>query len=382
MTTIIQAHDASDFLALVPTLAGFQPHESIVLVAFRGNRTCGALRIDLPPEDAPASVRKSFATTMLGMVCKIPGVDAMVPVIYTDDTFERYSGLPRRALVTNLTTRARYHGFLVRDALCVASDGWGSYLGDCPRGGLPLDLITQAAARQNRSGAPEPPARTLVNDQATLEVADEGSREEVSRRFRELELLRESAELAPVLYWEYGFDGDIVAFADDLVTAPATGVEAEKDAALLAYLVQSPAVRDIFLITWGWGTSAGDECALTQRMFTAGEDISAMPGAGALGGWDMPRPEPERIRRALAVLKHAAARLSQSTNPPLLTMIGWLHWALGAGSIAGMWIQQAQAIDPDYGLADLLNTMLRTGHLPDWAFDVPPEALPEAAIEQ
>ena len=98
MTTIIQAHDPSDFLALVPTLAGFQPSDSVVLVAFRGNRTCGALRVDLPPENAAAPVRKAFVSTTLGMICKIPGADALVPVIYTDDTFERYSGPPRRLL--------------------------------------------------------------------------------------------------------------------------------------------------------------------------------------------------------------------------------------------------------------------------------------------
>ena len=107
-----------------------------------------------------------------------------------------------------------------------------------------------------------------------------------------------------------------------------------------------------------------------------------MPGAGALGGWDMPRPDPQRIRRALAVLRYSAARLPQSPNPPLLTMIGWLYWALGAGSIAARWVKKAQAIDPDFGLADLLGTMLSTGHLPDWAFDVPPEATSEAAIER
>jgi len=38
--TIVKTREAHDFLALVPQLAGFQPERSVVLVAFRGNRTC------------------------------------------------------------------------------------------------------------------------------------------------------------------------------------------------------------------------------------------------------------------------------------------------------------------------------------------------------
>lgn len=380
MTTIITAHGAHDFLALVPSLAGFTPRDSIVLVAFRGNRTCGALRIDLPGENAPAPVRKAFATTMLGMVCKIPDVDAVVPVVYTDDTFEQYAGPPRRALIANLTTRARHGGFLVRDALCVARDAWGSYLDDGPRRGRPLDLIAEAEARQSQSMPGERPPLADLDAESTFEQADAVGCEQVTTKFEALSALRDSAELLPALYWEYNFDGDAVAFADGLLE-PGGGDERTNDAALLAFLVQSPAVRDTVLMTWCWGTTAGDESALTQRMYAAGEDISAMPGAGALGGWDMPRPDPRRIRLAIALLKFVTARVPVSARPPLLTMIGWLYWALGGGSVAGRWVEQAQAVDPGYGLADLLDTMLNAGHLPEWAFDVPPEATDGSPIE-
>lgn len=392
MTTIITAHAAHDFLALVPSLAGFVPRDSLVLVAFRGNRTCGALRIDLPGEDAPAPVRKAFATTTLGMVCKIPDIDAIVPVVYTDDTFERFAGPPRRALIANLTTRARHGGFLVRDALCVASDAWGSYLDDGPRRGRSLALIARSVA-QHEARLPRDapalggvPALGDVVAAATLDAADADEREQVSSLYGVLSALRASAELLPVLYWEYNFDGDIVAFADHLVTArPASHTDADaergKNAALLAFLVQSPAVRDTVLMTWGWGTTAGDESTLTQRMFASGEDISGIPGAGALGGWDMPRPDPDRIRSAIAVLRFAAARIPSDAAPALLTMIGWLYWALGAGSVAARWTAQAVAIDPGYGLADLLGTMIDAGHLPEWAFDVPPDATLGEAIE-
>ena len=61
MTTIIRATDANDLLALVPALAGFVPERSIVGVAFRGCRSAGVLRHDLPrrARDRPAPSRPS-----------------------------------------------------------------------------------------------------------------------------------------------------------------------------------------------------------------------------------------------------------------------------------------------------------------------------------
>jgi hypothetical protein len=64
---------------------------------------------------------------------------------------------------------------------------------------------------------------------------------------------------------------------------------------------------------------------------------------------------------------------------PLLTMLAWLNWALGLGSTAGLFIEQARAIDPRYGLAELLDSMLHNGMLPEWAFD-PPDVDPDQRV--
>ncbi len=120
--TIVKTREAYDFLALVPQLVGFQPERSMVLVAFRGNRTCGAMRFNLPAAGASRTVLRRIASTLVGTLCRIPGVDAVVPVVYTEETFASVAGLPAERFAETVCARAELSGFLVRDALCVAPD--------------------------------------------------------------------------------------------------------------------------------------------------------------------------------------------------------------------------------------------------------------------
>jgi hypothetical protein len=381
MTTIIKTAEAQDFLALVPHLTGFQPHQSIVLVAFRGNRTCGALRIDLPAADAPAVARRRSATTMLGLVCRIPDVDALVPVIYTHDSFTAGGTMPYRAVVDSILSRARYSGFLVRDALCVASDAWGSYLDDdCPPEGRSLELIAESPARRTLAGTGERAELVNVKAESRLPVADFETRERTATRYTALDSLRGSAELGPALVFDHGFRGDVVGFADDLL-AQATEMVSPRDAALLGFLVQAPALRDEVLLTWAWGAEFGATVGEMNARHNAGEDISEMRGALALGGFDMPRPNPERLSSAIRILRYVIPRLPRRAQAPPITMLAWAHWSLGSGTLAGRWVARARKLDPAYGLAELLERMLAGGRLPDWAWDVPPEVTEGTAIE-
>jgi hypothetical protein len=380
MTTIIRTDEAQDFLALVPHLTGFQPQQSIVLVAFRGNRTCGALRLDLPAADAPAASRRRAATTMLGMICRIPDVDALVPVVYTHDSFNAGGAMPYQTLVDNVLARARYSGFRVRDALCVASDAWGSYLDeDRPAEGRPLGLITASPARRTLARTAEPTPLVDLGAESRLPAADFETRERTAKRYLALDSLRGSAELGPALMFDCGFSGDVVGFADSLL-APGDEPVPPRDAAVLGFLVQAPALRDEVLLTWAWGAEFGVTVGEMNARHHAGEDISRMPGAMALGGFDMPRPNPERLRAAIRVLRYSTPRLPRRAQTPLITMLAWAHWSLGSGTLAGRWVARARALDPAYGLAELLDRMLQAGRLPDWAWEVPPDATNGTAI--
>ncbi len=383
MTTIITAHEPHEFLAIVPELAGFRPVQSMVLVAFRGSRSCGALRVDLPPDGGPGSdvsadinsdtvradtVRadtvSAVASSMVGMLCKIPEVDAVVPVAYTSARFGAGGIPPHGEFMNALIFHAEQSGFLVRDALCVAADGWASYFDTAvPRGGRALSLIADAR-----------PVAPLDDQRGPAPVASSANlvtRQQIGRliaRFRTMAcdpvaLGEPSAELNALL--------DLPGIAEASLAGPPAELSNLHAAALL-FTMQSPPSRDVLLLQWAFGAATGLAAELDNERFAAGE-----PGAGEQGArlfWgEGPRPDPHRVEAAITLLLELVARAPRSCKPPALTMLAWLNWALGRSSRAGVFLAMALAIDPGYGLADLLDSMLRAGHLPDWAFAVPVE---------
>lgn len=395
---IVKTSRAYDFLALVPQLLGFLPEKSIVLVAFRGNRTCGAMRFNLPDADAPDKVHKRIATTLVGMLCKIPGVDAVVPVAYVDDSFGAVPGVPHARFAEALVARAELAGFLVRDALCVGADGWGSYLEpDCPAGGHPLSDITASEVHQ---AIPADARRDLaaLRSGAELPAVDLAVKERLARRLAGLEGLARRADTLPELIDTVGGILHPVELAETALAWDPASLQLD-DAAALLFLVQGPANRDQVMLQFAFGEEVGtrtyelnlryailqratgrsmdaivqDECAQAE-----GANPDARRTADLMLGLGPGRPDPARIGQAIGLLKTLVAMAPRSTRPAPLCMLAWLSWALGRGSVAGMFIDKALAIDPAYGMAGLLNSLVGSGHLPDWAYRVPLDSEPRA----
>ena len=389
--TIVKAQKAQDFLALVPQLLGFAPEASAVLVAFRGNRTCGALRFNLPDDGAPHKVYKRIATTLAGMLCKIPGVDAVVPVIYSTDSFGDTPGIPGEQFAEILNRRLELSGFLLRDSLCVAADAWGSYLDpDCPAGGNPLSDITESPifeAVNHESGTETPrPLGTLQNGADPIGV-NLASKERLARIYRRYRHLLARAENAPELFPTLGFVLDPVAIAEAALTWP--NPPTEEDAAALLVLVQGPPNRDQIMVQFAFGRDEGvrahemnhryarlqDETGrslddLVTEELKIGEP-TAIHASDVMLGLQGERPDLERIRVAITLLRTVVAMAPRSAKPAPLCMLAWLSWALGSGSVAGFFVDQALAIDSQYSMAILLDLLLKSGHLPEWAFAVP-----------
>ncbi|WP_308468265.1 DUF4192 domain-containing protein [Rathayibacter soli] len=381
MQTIVKTTQPHDLLALVPQLVGFRPQNSLVLVAFDAKRTCGAYRVDLP-EPAADAAYKRMATTLIGMLCKVRGADGVVPVIYTDDRFDTCGGIPRETFAMLLLGRARTAGFTVKDALCVAADGWGSYFDesdarDSPR---PLAMIDESAVH---TSVPEGERVSLRSprERAELPQSDLARRERVTRA-----ILRLRAQPPPQLSrpGEVGACAEVVEESGSVDTAEELtefaefvlqldGATISPDlAARIILTAELPSFRDVLLFEWAWGREIGlRTCRLNQK-HERGEIITPEDdGALGLAGIGMPRPDVGRIGRAIELLGHLAACAPKSARAPLVTMLAWLHWALGSGSTAGRFIAQARAIDPGYGLADLLDSMLQNGMLPEWSFERP-----------
>jgi hypothetical protein len=404
-TTIVKTPSPQDFLALVPQLVGFLPEGSLVLVAFRGNRTCGALRFNLPHGGAGEPELRRVAGALLGTLCKIPGVDALVPVVYTDATIGanpgNAAGLPYGAFIGAIRHRAGQSGFLVRDALCVAADGWASYLeADEPEhqgAGRalrhPLSGITDSAVTE---ALPGDARRELARLQTGAELprVDLATRERCARRLARYQRL--GSDLGPVsgLVEMVGDILDPVATAETVLGLDPAELSIDEVVALL-FLMQGPATRDQMMLQFAFGEEVGRRGSALNRHYarrqretglTMDDLVAADMAAGRAFEEEIPttgdlmmglspeRPDPERVHRGIGLLKVLVAMAPRSARPAPLCMLAWLSWTLGQGSVAGIYLDTAVEIDAEYGMARLLLQMIGSGHLPEWAFSVPDDA--------
>ncbi|WP_345801239.1 DUF4192 family protein [Microbacterium sp. AZCO] len=370
MTTIVKAADAAQFLSLIPRMLGFHPRRSLVMIPFAGSRSLGAMRLDLPPDDESVD---SVAATFLGMVCRLPGADAVASVAYTDESLAK--GMPHQALAAALRRRADACGIRLSDALCVGADGWGSYLDrDLPPGGHPLAELgdeppgaehLEIADGDQESGA-QLPASDLVEKEAVgralenlaeavalLCGTDAGAGAAPDRRVDPAALTAVcDLDDLPGLF-EEALDWD----ADDLDAY---------DIAVLVWCLARPAVRDIALVGWCGGLDAGDEAFDAQLRWEAGEEYPAHLAMHMWGEGD--RPDPQRLETALALARRAAAAAPRSWRPGPLATCAWLAWALGRSTHAEKYASRACEIEPEHGLAEIVRSFVHAGHLPDWAF--------------
>ncbi|HOA85980.1 MAG TPA: DUF4192 family protein [Microbacteriaceae bacterium] len=448
MHTVITAKSAADFLALVPALTGYTPTRSIALVAFRGSRTLGVLRVDLPPADADAQSLASAAATFVGMICRLPDADGLAPVVYTEGPLR--AGTPPRQsrrgaaspdgavrrdrapdsphariahseLIDAVRRCADACGLAVRDALCVAADGWASYLE--PHLAHPLSALDAAAARADlpahtaptrgdqHSGAELPDvdpcervrvAMALADLQELLEALDAGAgtprgddpeddddvavaaaaelddlcdvrpaRAGEPGRFRAFARAATTSALAPeppgsrAAATALGALCDIPGLFERALDAAPDQLDTGTTAALLLCLSRPP-LRDVALSQWSFSIAVGAEVLEAQVLWHDGEAFPARLATHMVG--EGPSPDLARVRAALALVRHLSAVAPAQWRCAPLTVAAWLSWALGRSTHASDFLALALEIDPGYGLAEIVSTMVRSGHLPEWAF--------------
>lgn len=379
MTTIITATAPADFLALVPRLAGYHPSNSIVLIPFERSRTRGVLRVDLPTDAAPEAIDRA-AATLIGMVCRLPEVDGVTPVVYTDESFAADDGIAQETLVRALLRRADACGLRVPDALCVASDGWGSYQdASCPPEGRPLSDLESAPAVADIPAA----LRDVHGDQTTgsdLPTVSEQQQAHVADALDEL--THALAALAGT-----GEDGgppagladahpqavaaacafdDIPALFEDTLMWPSTGPDAW-DAASLVWCLRRPALRDVALSQWAGDLARGD-AAFDAQLRWSRDGVAYPEDLARTVMGEGPAPDADRLTRALAACRWAAALAPEADRPGPLSAAAWLAWALGRSTHAAAYVDAAQAIEPDHGMAEIVGTLVDAGHLPEWAY--------------
>ncbi|MCW3492743.1 DUF4192 domain-containing protein [Microbacterium sp. SSM24] len=380
MSTIVKAADAAEFLSLVPRMLGYVPARSLVMIPFARSRSLGAMRFDLP---ADADI-DAFASSAIGLVCRLPDADAVAAVAYTDARFDG-ERMPHPALFEALERRADASGLRMTDALCVAADGWGSMFDPgLPRGGRPLAELEVAPPGAediddvdgDQSSGAELPAPGLVETErvgrallafaraAEVLCGDDISTAEPSDSVDDARV--DPQALAAVCGLEDlpGFFEDALEWrVDDIVPY---------DAAAMVWCLARPSLRDVALVQWSGTFDDGDRALDAQLRWESGEEYPAQLAMRMWGEGD--RPDPDRLERALALTRRIAALAPRESRPGALAMCAWLAWGLGLSTHADSYAREACAIEPEHGLSEIVRSFVQAGHLPDWAFRRPAPA--------
>lgn len=367
MIPVAKAADAAQFLSLIPRLLGFTPTQSLVVIPFADRRSLGAIRVDLPPHDPGAAAEAAIATvagTVIGMVCRLDRASSLAVAVFTDASVA--DELPHRDLVEAVRTRADASGLDLVDALIVGSDGWASYL-DADAPSTPRELT--------QLHFPPPRADGSRDDQAAgahIENAPAPLRRKVARSLRALE----GAVIA--LYQDVSFTAsppsptamraleefdDMPRLFEAIIRSPAAN---PWEHAMLVWALDRPAVRDVALVQWTRDIVAGQDAVSAQQRWEDGEPYPTDLAATLWG--EGPQPDPERLATALDRCREAVSVAPRRMQPGGLAACAWLSWALGRSTHAAVLAEQALAIDPHHGLADIVRSLVAAAHLPAWSF--------------
>lgn len=290
----------------------------------------GAMRADMPPIDALDAV----ASHLIGATCKIENVEGVAVIAYDGNPADAAVGdaLARHMAACGLADLGRFY---------VTGNQWGT--------------IGSGDAPEELPEAPEG-VRAMV---ARTDQADDGTAPEVTAEARE----KAAAVFDREIHNPTAVYADVIAAAEAAVTAASVTAEA---AGLLAAAMNRPAMRDVMLVQWVAGIDTGNQAAVAQIAWEEGHEYPQEFAAIIWG--DAPRPDADRLTRALEVARQVLAHTPDTAQAGPLSVVAWLSLALGRSSQADTYAARAQRLDPEHGLAQIIRAMIHAGHLPEWAF--------------
>ncbi|EGD54006.1 DUF4192 domain-containing protein [Gordonia neofelifaecis] len=323
-------HDPDKLLAAVPGLLGFVPERSIVLLAFSGERTVAAtMRHDLclTKAGAPSAGMRQLFIRLGALAASYRTIGTVAVIV--DDRFppddQRYRRVAAAAHKGFRPAGGLSAAFAMAEA--VAGADWHTIWR--PQSGTPPHPFPGSV-----------PDRGLLSDPnaspTALERAVNSGRRILSRR-SEMEGL-----LSPVPHC-----ADLLCHAEFPV--PVRHQPGREDARGLEIVL---AAVDRF--------GAGDldlPCDEVNRLAAA---LVSVHVRDALLGLSLTarRGAAEDLWRALT------RRLSGHARAAAATLLGHVHYMAGEGAYAGVALRVAQDADPDYNLANLLDTALANGMRP------------------
>ncbi len=296
-TTVVK--DPSEVIAIIPYLLGFDPADSIVVVALEGprNRFGPCFRLDLAASDDAAQQ----AAAVVGFVTQL-GCATVIVVVFGDD--------PGRAdpVVRDVSTQLAARGITVQEALRADGQRWWSYTccdpDCCSPDGTPYDISTsRVAAEAVVAGLQRLPSR----DSLRLQLEPLPVRRSAVNRLRsEREVVAPTeAELVRIL--DKGV-GDARSLSDMDLLSVATGV-------------QQLALRDLAWMQMSRDNADSHFAVWSQVMRCVPDDLLA----------------------------------------PVGSLTAFAAWLNGSGVLASHAVDRVLAVYPRYSMALLIGRILQSG---------------------
>ncbi|MDN3904919.1 DUF4192 family protein [Arthrobacter sp. YD2] len=142
--------DPADILSLIPHTLGFEPRESLVLLALCSGRLGATLRLDLPPVRAAskAGANAAYAAAAARFLAADTRADGALLVLYTGAPWTEPARPPFLALIRRLEKELAAVSLPVQDGWMVGPEYWRDYFctrpGCCPWPGMPRSQITDS----------------------------------------------------------------------------------------------------------------------------------------------------------------------------------------------------------------------------------------------
>ncbi len=328
MTLSRNVDSVPEFLNLVIGTVGLHPRNSLVCIAFGRTRSRSAVRMALPEGN-----HEAFAVKLAETLQRYPADSNMLILAVTDPA----NGPERvHSLLATLRRVLPHEGVAILDTVWTDGVTWTTHSGD--RGVVTERARTSASAYQPLEGI-EP----ATFDIERIQEAMQG----IQRR-------------PPTVRTVHAIEAIMQGRASTL------------QCALVLKGIEVPSIRDLVLLQFAFGRELGmnvvDE--IRSGLFTSQKSTTV---ALALGERDVV-PELSRVRRGIAVCRGLRTGATTHQRAALLTIEGWLHWAVGSSTDGVALIREAIQLQPGYELATLLEAYITHGGMPRWAFREPGEA--------
>ena len=306
-----------EILAVLPSLCGFPPQESLVLLSLRGPRKRLGLtaRVDLPGPSGEDDLAALCAYRMAG-----DGASWVVVAVLT--------GHGRRERLVDAVGDALHdRGIGVLEALHVSDGRWTSYTCEaacCPTAGTPVPaappVLGLVQAEQVATGRVVLPSRedlvsSLAPPALLAAAAAEQHLEQAAQAW-----LRSRAEHGAVAARRSTLD-HVQALLDRVAAGTPVG---PVDAAVVTVGLADLQARD----------------AVATLILTREQEL-------------------------LSLLVQVARQVVAPADAPVCTLVAWTAYARGDGALANVALDRALAGQPDYSLALLLRSCLDGGVHPD-----------------